>query len=194
MALIPLSTEARLRDPTKLGARCHQCPLARDGKPVSPVFASIPKRPVGVVVLEAPSKDDATAGKALSGNVGSAFNDVLVQARLRREDLIVIPAVCCTPPTKKDWKHLQKAVDACAGAFNKQVEQHANLPVLALGQWALYAWTGRRKAIDKARGFVRDVKLRQMNDAGRDETVPSKADTSLDESGELDETGDDGSA
>lgn len=148
-------------------------------------MGSGPARPVGVVVYEAPSSDDSEKDRVLSGHVGNAFNETLQAVGLKRDSLYVLPAVCCTPPTKKDWKHLGKAIDACAPAFMSQVQSYADLPVLALGQWALYAWTGKRKAIDNARGFVRDVKLRSLDVAGRNEAVSEEAGPGVDEPSEV---------
>lgn len=148
-------------DPRTLGARCDRCPLAKNGAPNRPVLGLGPDRPCGVVVVDAPSKDDAEKGRVLVGQVGSLFDQLLTRVGLARGKLFVVPAVACYPREKKDLDHLQRAVNACSPAFMAQAGKFAHLPTLALGKWALYAITGKDIAIEKARGFLRDVPWRQ---------------------------------
>ncbi len=153
-------------DPRNYGSKCSGCPLAVNGAPSNPVFGVGPVSPLGVVIGESPTREDGEAGRPLLGSAGEALGDALERARLSREKLFILNAVCCAPATKKDRQHLQKAVDACSPVFMYQIEKYAHLPVLALGTWALYAWTGKKRGIQTARGFIRDTPLRKL-DHGR---------------------------
>ena len=180
-------------DPKSIGAKCGICPLGRGGNPHKPVCAVIPVSPVGILVGDAPRKEDTEATRPFSGQTGEALAGSLSKAGLSLRTLIQINAVCCEPPTKKDWAHLGGAVEACRPAFVSQLEKYKHLPVLLMGKWAFQAWTGRAKAIDNARGFVRNVQLKgQTDDEGRSIEFPEQASRSLDGPSEGDDPGDAG--
>lgn len=94
-----------------------------------------------------------------TGVTGDALNEELTHAKLLRHRLVLINAIACTP-TARNVSIMGKALHACRGMFlNYMAKVDGNLPVLALGAWATAAFTGRKPAVEKTRGFIRHVTL-----------------------------------
>lgn len=139
-------------------ANCEKCPFYRadNFRPVVPI---IPKDPYGVLIGESPGREEEDQGIPFVGSTGEALNDELLDAGLLRSRLVLINAICCLP-TAKNVSVMGKALQACRPVFLHYMHGvDPKLPVFAMGAWAMAAYVGRRKAIEKTRGFVRDVEL-----------------------------------
>ncbi len=142
----------------KLKANCKACPFynRENFKPVLPV---IPQTPYGVIINDAPSREESERGEMFTGPTGDALNEEFTHAKLLRSKLVLINAIACTP-TARNVSVMVKALHACRGMFlNYREKVEANLPVLALGAWATAAYTGKKPAVEKTRGFIRHVTL-----------------------------------
>jgi len=182
-------------DPKSLGARCASCPIARNGNPHKPVCGIIPPNPLGIVVGDAPKKEDAEAARAFSGQTGEALADSFTKAGLGINSFIRLYAVACEPPAKKDWNHLSGAVESCRPYFVFQVKAYKHLPVLLMGKWAFQAWGGKAKATENARGFVRDMPLKEtLHDERGSTGLQPETSQGMDGSGESGGEGDGGVA
>lgn len=187
MARTPPSKVLNNDKPRQLGAQCHVCPFAHNGNPRKPVVGFGPVNCVGIVIGEAPGKEESEAGRPFVGPAAQGLREALSQAGLSLDKMYRVFACMCAPQSKADVRYMQRAVDACRPAFIKQVEALETVPVLALGTWALYAWTGKRRFIDRARGFVRNVPLNKKvaanDDGSRTDDISSEADESFVDAG-----------
>jgi uracil-DNA glycosylase family 4 len=143
----------------KLGAKCNECPFFREGAFFKPVLPVVPANPYGVLIGESPGREECERGEPFVGSTGEALNAELLEAKLLRSKLVVINAICCLP-LAKNVSVMGKAVAACRPVFLHYMRKvDPTLPVFAMGAWAAAAFTGKRKAIEKTRGFVRSVEL-----------------------------------
>lgn len=157
----------------KLGAACERCPffVPDNFRPVLPI---IPKEPYGVLVGESPGREECEQGLPFVGATGEALNDELMEAGLLRSKLVIINALACFPTSKK-VATMNKAFRSCRNVFLHFMRQvPPNLPAFAMGSWAVAAFTGKRMAIEKTRGFIRDVTFQDAEDV--DTTLPEEED------------------
>lgn len=150
-------------DPTKYGAQCAQCPLAKEGKPLNPVLMDTVQNPKAVAVGESPGADEAKIGVNFKGQTGKQLDTELEAAGLHRQDFIVLNVIACMPPQQGKTEALMgKALKCCRPAFEAQITRYPGLPMLVMGKWAArgVAALGDIKlpkgGINKGRGFVRD--------------------------------------
>ncbi len=141
-----------------LGAACSKCPFFNK-EHFRPVLPVVPPTPYGVLIGESPGREECEQGVPFVGATGEALNEELTNAGLLRSKLVVINAIACLP-TGKNVSVMGKAFHACRPVFLKYMEPvDRKLPVFAMGSWAVAAFTGKRVAIEKTRGFIRDVEL-----------------------------------
>lgn len=150
-------------DPTKLGAQCAQCPLAREGKPHRPVLADIVPNPTWIRVGESPGGDEALTGINFKGQTGKQLEEEQRLAGLDGHAAITLNVIACMPPQSGKTEALMgKALKCCRPAFEAQISRYGNLPALVMGKWAARgysAWAGTKLpkgGINKGRGFIRD--------------------------------------
>lgn len=137
---------------------CASCPMSIDGHPPhKPVLGEPPRKvePKGVLLGDGPSQDDVGLGRPFSGNTGMQFDDELTRAGILRTQLLVLHAVPCRHPKKRDGAQIRKAVRACAPLLKMQLETAPRAPTLILGKTAAYSRTGKQFNLDKGRGFMR---------------------------------------
>jgi uracil-DNA glycosylase family 4 len=143
-------------DPRDLGARCKECPFAKNGAPSRPVLGEGPKNPVALLVGEGPGREEAETGRPFVGITGQQLDEELLAAGLPRTKLFIVNATCCQP-TGRSLSDFRKAVVACNPALIAQLKRlPKNIPTLAMGRWAMFALTGKDRGIALARGFIRD--------------------------------------
>jgi hypothetical protein len=136
---------------------CEHCPFARDGGPHQQVKALGPTKPLGVLVGEAPSRDDYRDGEPLSPRspTGREFDELLKEAGLDRSDLLLINAIACVPTEPRDDRQLALAATCCRPLLaDRLASLHPDVPVLALGSVAQFALDGKAKSIGRNRGFI----------------------------------------
>lgn len=140
-----------------LGAKCSECPFARDGGPPHvPVKAEAPYAwpPKGVLVGESPGHTEVEMGRPFCGPTGQQLDVELEKVKLYRPMLLVINAMMCMPSSKRDGD-MRRACDACRPAFVAQLERvPPNTPTMGLGKWAAYQLHGRVKGLAAAHGFI----------------------------------------
>lgn len=144
-------------DPRDYGARCSECPFARDGQPNKPILGEGPTNPVGIVVGEFPGRDEVDTGRPFTGPAAQVMDNILLDAGLARGRLFMVNATCCAPRSGEE-KDFRAAVAACRPALLKQLALFPETtPVLAAGKWAMVGLNGSEKkgGIAYARGFIR---------------------------------------
>lgn len=150
-------------DPTKLGAQCAQCPLAREGKAHQPVLMDVVPEPRWIRVGESPGAEEAKIGVAFKGQTGKGLDEEQSQAGLDGRTAVTLNVIACQPPQQGKTEALMgKALKCCQPAFETQIERYGHLPALVMGKWAARgyaAWAGTKLpkgGITKGRGFVRE--------------------------------------
>ena len=160
------------------GAKCDGCPFfsKNEFRPVLPV---VPNKPYGVVIGEAPGKDDCQQGIPFIGATGEALNEELTEAGLLRAKLVLIHAICCLP-TNKNISIMGRAFHACHGVFLHFMKTiDPQLPVLTMGSWASAAFSGKRVAVERTRGFIRYVNLQTEITSIKDDSPKGAEDEAL---------------
>lgn len=137
----------------KLKPDCKACPFALHGKPRSPVLPDIPKNASGVLLLDTPSSDDAEKGEHLSGLTGGQLRQEMQDAKVLGK-VAVLSTTACSPNSRDDMD-VGKAAKACRPFLDHYLAKLPGLPALAAGKWASAALTGKARAVQAARGFVR---------------------------------------
>lgn len=131
-------------DPKTLGAACDLCPL-NGHKPVSGEFKPNPKL---LVVVDAPGETEVTCNRPLAGHAGILFDTALQLENINRDDLDVTHAILCRPKynqTPAEWK---QAVQCCRPRLARELNDKNAKTILALGEKAQYALTGKAKLMD----------------------------------------------
>lgn len=153
-------------DPTKLGAQCAQCPLAREGRAHNPVLMDVVPAPTWVRVGESPGADEARVGVNFKGQTGKQLEQEQDAAGLSTHTAITLNVIACMPPQQGKTEALMgKALKCCRPAFEAQIARYGHLPALVMGKWAARgyaAWSGTKLpkgGINKGRGFIRDNPL-----------------------------------
>jgi uracil-DNA glycosylase len=137
----------------RLGPDCKSCPYALHGKARNPVLPDIPKNPSGVILLDTPSGDDCEKGEYLSGLTGGQLRQEMQDAGVLGK-VAVLATTACSPNSRDDMD-VAKAGKACRPVLDHYLAKLAGLPTLAAGKWASSAITGKARAVQAARGFVR---------------------------------------
>lgn len=153
-------------DPTKLGAQCAQCSLAREGKAHNPVLMDTVPNPTWVRVGESPGADEVRVGVNFKGQTGKQLEQEQDQVGLSTHTAITLNVIACMPPQQGKTEALMgKALKCCRSAFEAQIARYGNLPALVMGKWAARgyaAWANTKLpkgGINKGRGFIRDNPL-----------------------------------
>lgn len=162
-------------DPESHGTRCDLCPLrsVRLGKPVPPEW---PARPLALLVGANPGPEEVKRGQPFIGPAGLELMRALGSVGIRRSQVAITNAILCAPPgpprgaLERFLHTLQKEnklraeegaepiptpTECCRGRLFHEI---ADLPnVVALGNTAMHAITGRPCKILEARGGPRQL-------------------------------------
>lgn len=150
------------QSPKELGAKCSWCPFSKAGQAVRPVWGEGPKDPIGLIFAESPGEEEASRGRLLVGATGKEFDNSLLNNRLQRSKLFLINVIACKPIGPKTESAMMRATECCRPFVLHQIGNLPQLPTLALGKWAWFSITGFKKALKKARGFLRPWHVSQM--------------------------------
>lgn len=108
----------------------------------------------GMIVLEAPTREDVERGEALEDRAGDEFKNILRDAGIELNKMVVIHAVGCMQPRPERDADMRAALTACRKLFlDISVKLPSSLPVLVVGKWAAMQLTGKKRAIGSIRGF-----------------------------------------
>lgn len=120
-----------------------------------PVMPVGPRVPDAVLVGDVPSREDVRNNEPLSGPTGKQLDDLLFDAGLQRERLLLINAVACLPTEPRTAKAIRKAVNCCR-PFVRSVLRALpkDIPVALMGAAAVQSVTGQTKGAAAARGFI----------------------------------------
>ncbi len=149
---------------------CLGCPFA-DSKGVpfhKPVRPQIPSsHPIGVLIGEAPGRDEVAMGLPFQGRTGEELDALLASNHLPRSKLLLINAMgCMAPPSMKTEANMRAAAEHCKPWVQSMVKEYvrAKVPTLAMGKWAGFVATGNAQAVGDKRGFLRwdSKKLRPL--------------------------------
>lgn len=114
-----------------------------------------PPTPLGILVGENPSREDADCRRPFAGTTGRQLDDEILEAGLLRTRLFLVNVTCCMPQERTEAA-MKKATECCHPAFRAQLSRFdPRTPVFAMGKWSLYALTGRVKGVGNVRGFIR---------------------------------------
>ncbi len=139
----PMQIVARRKQEIAPGAQCIHCPLL--SRPLVPGFGTAPDSSVcrGVIVGEAPGRNEAKQGVPFIGDSGK-----LLKAMIRGftdidpEDLYLTNTALCHPPSNKiPWK----AAQCCRLRLLRELEPYLNdpdIPIMAAGAVAAKVLTG----------------------------------------------------
>lgn len=148
-----MTPEARVK---AAGCACHKCPYAKDGEPNKPVMPVGPTRnPDAVMIGDSPSHDDVRSGEPFTGPTGKALDEVLLEAGLTRERLLLANVIACVPAEPRTKPAQTKALKCCQ-PFIKQVlaALPVDVPVALMGAAAVHSVAGVTKGAAGMRGFI----------------------------------------
>lgn len=134
------------------GTACAECPFAVNGRPVNFVEASIPTKVAGLVVVEAPCKEEVEKRQWFADRAGEEFTAVAETTGIDLREMAIVPAVHCSRKQPEADPEMRQAMKCCRPLFEQEAKGIV-VPVLALGKWAAMAVTGKEKAIGSIRGF-----------------------------------------
>lgn len=138
---------------------CANCPYAVNGQPNKPVLGVGNTNAIGLLVIEAPHKDDVDSGEPLVGLLGQQFDYILAQKGLPRERLFIISAIACRPNGDRSDANMRAAATCCKPLFLSQlVKLNPDIPILAMGKLATFILTGK-DLVFNGRGFLRPYRL-----------------------------------
>jgi len=139
---------------SKAGAKCAECPFAVKGKAKNFVMPRVQVAARGVVVLEAPSKEDVDQQAPLEDRAGGEFKQVMLEAGLQLDAMQYVHATACSRKQPEADPEMRKALECCKPLFAASLAHlEKSTPVLAVGKWAAAQLTGKEKAIGSIRGF-----------------------------------------
>ena len=124
------------------GADCASCPLARNGRPHEPVCGYGAEEPKFLVIGEGPGVNERRQGKPFVGESGQILNLALKQAGVSRDEVYVSNVTACQPLRGEGPKERLAAAKACSGRWLRELSEHPNKPVWALGGVAAQAILG----------------------------------------------------
>jgi len=107
-----------------------------------------------MIIGEAPGAREDEEHRAFVGPAGQLLNDLLSEVGLSREDAYISNAVKCRPPSNETPTRVH--IKACAQYLIRELEEVEPEYVLALGNSALQALTGR-SGITKYRGRLHSL-------------------------------------
>lgn len=167
-------------DPKKFGARCDLCPR----KTQVPVPPEGPRDGALWVWLgQDPGEQDVKKGRPFMGPTGTRLAHVWanacedVNAIVPRSEIFIINAAACAPLTKRDGE-AKAATDCCYPMWKHFIKKYVGpaAAILAMGRWAFYQLTAKRKGVGKYQGFyVKFKRFRPMPDFAAMEKRQSNA-------------------
>jgi len=134
-AALPRASLQLLQD----GARCHECPLARNGVPSRPVPSEYFGRepPAVALVGEAPGRREVQMGRPFVGPSGKLLDYACGKANVIRGEVAILNAAACGPiPSERDDLK-EQATSACRQRLLAELERLRPGVVMALGANAL---------------------------------------------------------
>lgn len=117
------------------------------------VGVDAPEHPLGIV-CEAPGAQEAATSRPLVGPAGSIFNELLAEAGIRREELILMNRVRCRPPGNK-LSAVPEAVGNCDHWMQEELMAYDPAVVVVMGGTALQAIFGATAKVGATRGQCR---------------------------------------
>lgn len=137
------------------GCNCAECPFSKEGEPRNPVLPVGPTRPDAVLVGDAPSREDVRQNEPFSGPTGQQLDDLLTDAGLHRERLLLINVIACVPTEPRSAKQMSKALQCCRPFVRETLRRlPKDTPVALMGAAAVASVTGQTRGAAAARGFV----------------------------------------
>lgn len=120
--------------PAEVGVNCPDHPLA--------------------IMCEAPGAQEAATSRPLQGPAGRIFNELLAEAGLRRDELILMNRVRCRPPENK-LKLAPEGMPNCEHWVEEELAAYDPPVVILMGGTALSAVFGSTAKVGAVRGQSR---------------------------------------
>jgi uracil-DNA glycosylase family 4 len=127
---------------------CQRCKLCEGRTTI--VFGSGNSRAELVVIGEGPGAEEDAQGKPFVGRAGQLLTRMLESVQLARDDVYILNAVKCRPPSNRNPEPDELA--ACAPFLAAQLGVLQPKVVIALGSVAAQALLKTREPIGKLRG------------------------------------------
>lgn len=149
-------------------ASCTLCRLAteRTGLSVPAMPGTLYQKGGIALFLEAPGAEEEKLfttlpsgkgiGKPLIGGAGKLMNQLLIQAGLDREEVLVLNRVRCRPPRNRIVDY-PDAVTQCDSWVKKELDEYDPHVVVLCGNTALKAIFGAQVSITATRGSARQT-------------------------------------
>lgn len=117
------------------------------------------RNPEGLLVLgSGPTRDEVKAGEQLSGMMGREMSEVLLEAGIQKEKLLVANAFACMANEPQRDTENRRATEACRPLLRYYTDKlPPGTPTMLAGKWAMLAMTGREKGLFSTRGFRDDA-------------------------------------
>jgi uracil-DNA glycosylase family 4 len=139
--------------PEALGALCSICPLAGEARPVLPEPPPPGKKPLAVIVGEAPGRIEEAHGRPFIGRTGKFLEGLLAdrRVRLKRDTLHLTNAALCR--SSEDEANAVAAACCAPRLLRELAAIPRTVPIVTLGALALRSVLGQRNML-KSRGFI----------------------------------------
>ncbi len=142
--------------------RCEKCPSMlelrlADGTSAVPaeVGFNAPDQPLGIM-CEAPGAQEAATSRPLVGPAGRIFNELLEEAGLKRDELILLNRVRCRPPGNK-MSNSPESKPNCEEWMEKELLAYNPIVVVVMGGTAMEHIFGATAKVGQTRGKWRKV-------------------------------------
>jgi DNA polymerase len=158
---------------TVQGAKCKDCPFARDEGPNRPVVGEgpDPDKADWIVVGEGPGQTEIALNRPFVGASGQLVNKALTAIGVDRRRLWVTNATLCLPTAEASDTDKDKARKACAPRFVQELSQHPGKAILALGAVATRAVLGSR--VGSVQDLAGSYHLADPDGTGKRAVIPT---------------------
>lgn len=158
---------------TVQGAKCKDCPFARDEGPNRPVVGEgpDPDKADWIVVGEGPGQTEIALNRPFIGASGQLVNKALTAIGVDRRRLWVTNATLCLPTPEASDTDKDKARKACAPRFVQELSQQPGKAILALGAVATRAVLGSR--VGSVQDLAGSYHLADPDGTGKRAVIPT---------------------
>lgn len=126
---VELQTLAEIRSQVE---NCHRCSLCESRTNI--VFGEGDSHAKVLIIGEAPGKNEDLQGRPFVGAAGKFLDELLVAAKLKREEVFIANVLKCRPPSNRNPR--ADEIEACAPFLRAQTKSIDPLVIVTLGNFA----------------------------------------------------------
>jgi uracil-DNA glycosylase family 4 len=108
------------------------------------------------VMLESPRAQEAATSRPLVGPDGQIFNNLLYDAGMRRDELVILNRVRCRPPQNK-LANAPESLPYCNDWLIEELNEYNPSLVILMGATALKTIFGANAKVGQTRGSYRET-------------------------------------